>query len=138
MPLEYAFSGLTAAWIHGLHVPASAPVEVTVPRDISVRSRVGVKVRRAALPPCDVIVHRGFRVTAPLRTTCDLGGRKDLVESVVALDLALHAGLVTLETLEHYVAVHQGAKGIKRLRNALRLADSRPSRRWRLGFASRS
>ena len=39
--------------------------------------------------------------------------------------MALHADLVTLETLERHVGKHPGAKGIKRLRKALRLANPR-------------
>jgi very-short-patch-repair endonuclease len=125
MPANYAFSGLTAAWLLGLDVSWSEPIEVTVPRDVSVRARAGVKLRRAALPECDVIDQRGLCTTSAMRTVCDLGGRADLVESVVAVDMALHAGLVKLSDLESYVAMHTGAKGIKRLRRAVGLAEPR-------------
>lgn len=54
----------------------------------------------------------------------DLGSGKDLVESVVAIDMALHAGLVQLPTLIEQVQANAGAKGIKRLRQAVSLADS--------------
>lgn len=125
LPAEFAFSGLTAAWLLGLDVGWREPIEVTIRRDLPVRARAGVRLRRAALPESDVIVRHRFRTTSAMRTTCDLGSRSDLVESVVAVDMALGAGLVTESQLVSHVASHAGAKGIKRLRRALRLADAR-------------
>jgi very-short-patch-repair endonuclease len=125
MPSTYAFSGYTAAWLLGLDVAWGAPTEVTVARDVPVRGRAGVKLRRAALPESDVIIRKGFRVTSAMRTICDLGGRADLVESVVAIDMALHAGLLELSDLTTHVEANAGAKGIKRLRRAVHLADAR-------------
>src|SRR5689334_4701240 len=72
MPPRYAFSGLTAAWVLGLEAAWCEPIEVTIGRDVPVRARVGVKLRRAALPESDVIVRSGLRVTSALRTVCDL------------------------------------------------------------------
>jgi len=69
-------------------------------------------------------MRRGFRVTAPLRTVRDLGSGKDLVESVVALDMALHAHLIQHATLIEHVEANAGAKGIRRLRHAVSLANS--------------
>ena len=60
-----------------------------------------------------------------MRTACDLGSRRDLVESVVALDMALHADLVDVSSLAFWVQSHFGAKGVKRLRRALSLAEPR-------------
>jgi very-short-patch-repair endonuclease len=122
MPPRYAFSGLTAAWLLGLDVLWTEPIEVTVPRDVPVRARAGVKLRRAALPDSDVIAQRGLRTTSAMRTICDLGSRANVVEAVVMVDMALHAGLVKLPELLTHVATSVGAKGIKRLRRAVRLA----------------
>src|SRR5205814_5456368 len=94
MPAAHAFSGLTAAWLLGLDLPWCEPIEVTIGREAPVRARAGVRLRRAALPETDVVTRRSFRSTCALRTVCDLGGRADLVESVVAVDMALRAGLV--------------------------------------------
>jgi very-short-patch-repair endonuclease len=124
LPLSYAFSGVTAAWLLGLDM-AGEPIEVTVGRDVPVRARAGIRLRRASLQAGDVITRRGFRTTSAVRTTCDLGSRRDLVESVVALDVALHAGIVQLAELQRYVDTHFGAKGVKKLRRALSLADPR-------------
>jgi very-short-patch-repair endonuclease len=64
-------------------------------------------------------------VTTRLRTVCDLGSGRDLIESVVALDMALHAGLADVPSLALWVESHFGAKGVKRLRRAVSLADPR-------------
>jgi hypothetical protein len=125
MPPNHAFSGLTAAWLLGLDVAWSEPIEVTIGRDIPIRARAGVRLRRAALPEADVTVRHGFRTTSAMRTVCDLGSRADVVESIVAIDMALHAGLVQLAHLKRYVSTNMGVKGIKRLRRAVRLADAR-------------
>ena len=125
MPLDYAFSGLTAAWLLGLDVVWNDPVKVTIGRDVPVRARAGVRLRRAALPESDVIMRQGFRTTSALRTVRDLGSRADGVESVVAVDMALHEGVLGHSQLVNYVQAHPGEKGIKRLRRAVRLADAR-------------
>jgi len=122
-PADYAFSGLTAAWLLGLEPALTEPIEITIARDVPIRARVGAKVRRAALSEADVIARQGLRTTSALRTVCDLGSRKDLVESVVAVDMALHAGLVKLSQLESHVAANSGAKGIRRLRYAVKWAE---------------
>ena len=125
MPPGFAFSGRTAAWLLGLDMPPCEPIEATVDRGIPVRARAGVRLRRAALPESDVIARRGFRSTSPLRTVRDLGSGRDLVESVVAIDMAVRARIVQLQEVAEHVAEQAGAKGIKRLRAALALADPR-------------
>lgn len=125
MPSAYAFSGGTAAWLLGLDSLWCEPVEVTIARDVPVRARAGVRLRRAALPDSDVVVREGFPATSAMRTVCDLGSRADVVESVVAIDMALHAGQVKIADLRRHLETHAGAKGIKRLRRAIGLADPR-------------
>ena len=122
-PAQYAFSGVTAAWLLGLEPILIEPIEITIPRDLPIRSRVGARVRRAALSEADVIMREGLRTTCALRTACDLGSRRDLVEAVVGVDMALHAGLVTLAQLESYVVANSGTKGIRRLRYAIKWAE---------------
>lgn len=123
LPPGYAFSGLTAAWLLGLDMPPCQPVEVTIGREVPIRARAGIRLRRAFLPESDVISCQGFPVTSPMRTARDLGSRADIVESVVALDMALHAGLVELSELTRYVESHAGDRGIRRLRRATQLAS---------------
>jgi Protein of unknown function (DUF559) len=123
LPPESAFSGRTAAWILGLDMTPCEPIEATIARDVSVRARGGIRLRRASLPEDDVATECGFRVTNGLRTARDLGSRRDLTESVVAIDMAVHAGLVDLATLSSWVSRNSGAKGVKRLRRAVELAN---------------
>jgi very-short-patch-repair endonuclease len=125
LPDRAAFSGRTAGWIHGLDVPPCEPIEVTIPRDVPIRTRAGVRLRRASLLESDLAICRGFRVTTPLRTAIDLGSCADLVEATVAVDMALHARIVDLRTLHRYVDSSSGTKGIKRLRRAVDLAEPR-------------
>ena len=125
MPSEFAFSGLTAAWLLGLDVEPSEPVEVTIDREVPVRARAGVKLRRAALDESDVTIRNGFRMTSPMRTVRDLGSRSDVVEAVVAIEMAIRAGIVTMQQLSQYVATHPGEKGIRRLRRATAHSDPR-------------
>ena len=125
MPSAYAFSGRTAGWIWGLDVAPCEPIVVTIPREVSVRARVGVRLRRASLAESEVVIRRSFRVTTPLRTLRDIGSEPDLVESVVAVEMALRTGFVGLSDITGDVEQHPGTKGIKRLRRALRLADAR-------------
>jgi len=125
LPERAAFSGNTAAWLLGLDFSPCEPIEVTIPRDLPARARAGVRLRRASLPDADFMIRRGFRCTTPLRTACDLGSRADLVESTVALDMALHAGIVDLRALTSYVEASAGTKGIKRLRRAVGFAEPR-------------
>jgi hypothetical protein len=123
MPSCLAFSGPTAGWIRGVDFAPCDPIEVTVPRDIAVRARAGVKVRRATLPDADVTVLRGLRVTSALRTVCDLGSRRNLTDSVIAVDIPLHARLVDMDDWSRFLLANPGSKGIKRLRRAVGLAD---------------
>ncbi len=125
LPSEYAFSGATAAWLHGLNMDPVDPIEATVPRALPVRARAGLRLRRASLHEEDVVVYRGFRSTSPMRTVCDLASRRDRVESVVAIDMSLHAGLVQTAELAREVDRRIGTKGVRLLRRAVSLADAR-------------
>src|SRR5256884_8278026 len=86
VPASYAFSGSTAAWLLGLDVGWCDPIEVTIGRDVPVRARAGVRLRRAALPESDVTRRLGLRMTSPLRTVWDRGSRRGSVDSAVAVD----------------------------------------------------
>jgi very-short-patch-repair endonuclease len=123
LPAEAAFSGMTAAWLHGLDLPFGDPVEVTVPGGCGVSARAGVSVRRALLCADEVVERRGLRVTSALRTVADLGRRLPLVEAVVVADMALHKRLVDLEQLREHVAANRGRKGVVELRRVVELAE---------------
>jgi hypothetical protein len=123
LPAGAAFSGLTAAWLHGLDVAPCDPIEVTLPEPVGSGRRAGAAVRRAALAVDEIVLRRRLPTTSALRTAVDLGGRNPLTEGVVAADLFLHAELVSVAVLRNYVADHPRAKGIARLRRVLDLAE---------------
>lgn len=123
LPPGAAFSGRTAAWLHGLDVEPCDPIEVTIPEPVGSGRRAGTAVCRAALSSQEIVLRRRLPATSALRTLVDLGGRNPLTEGVVAADLFLHAGLVLMEQMHDYIAAHPGTKGIARLRRALGLAE---------------
>jgi len=112
LPSGAEFSGRTAAWLHGLDVPPCDPIEVTVPERLAGGRRTGAIVRRATLAAEDVVLKRGLPTTSALRAVADLGPRGPLTEGVVAVDLALHARLISIAELRAYVVEHPATKGI--------------------------
>ena len=123
LPPTAVFSGLTAAWLHGLDVVGCKPIEVTIPKGIVVSGRTGVVVRRAALGPRDVVNVRGIRATSLLRTLSDLSIRLSVTEAVVVADMALHAGRASLEDLNALCVAHAGGVGVANLRRVARFAE---------------
>jgi hypothetical protein len=123
LPPGAAFSGRTAAWLHGLDMAPCDPIEVTIPDPIGTRRRAGASVNRPALAFDEIVIRRGLPTAAALRTIVDLAGRNPLTEGVVAADMFLHAGLVSIDELRTYVSEHPRAKGIARLRRVVGLAE---------------
>lgn len=123
LPVAAAFSGQTAAWLHGLELPPCDPVEVTIPESCGISTRAGIVVRRSLLGDQDVVERRGMRVTSAVRTLADLSRRLPLVEAVVAVDMALHREVVELGQLHAYMATHARRKGVVRLRQVVELAE---------------
>jgi len=99
LPPDAVFSGLTAAWLHGIDVPW-APIEATVPRSAGITRRAGMLVRRAALRPIDVVRARGLPAASMLRTLIDLCKRLTVTEAVVIADAALHLRQISLDQMK--------------------------------------
>ncbi|MBO0686164.1 MAG: DUF559 domain-containing protein [Candidatus Dormibacteraeota bacterium] len=123
LPPGAAFSGRSAAWLHGLDLPPCDPIEVTVPPALRLLGRAGITVLRADLSPCELVERLGLPATSALRTLVDLGSRPPLVEAVIAVDMALHAHLVEMEELRLCAAHRPGRKGVVQLRQVLNLAE---------------
>ncbi len=123
LPAEAAFSGLTAAWLHGLDVEPCEPIQATVPSGAGVSSRAGIRLRRCDLPADDVVVARGFRATSVLRMLRDVCLGRSLTEAVVLVDMALHADLASVEALEATVKGSTGKQGVQLLRRATSHAE---------------
>jgi hypothetical protein len=58
-----------------------------------------------------------------LRTVFDLGSRAPLVEGVVAVDMALHHGLVRLPELQEWAKSLAGSKGARQFSRVVALAE---------------
>lgn len=123
LPPGAAFSGRTAAWLHGLDVAPCDPIEVTIPEPAGSGRRAGASVCRAALAASEIVLRRRLPTTSAFRTSVDLGGRNLLTEAVVAVDQFLHAELLSVAELMSYVADHPRARGIARLRRVLAFVE---------------
>jgi hypothetical protein len=124
LPSTAAFSGRTAAWLHGLDVPPCDPIEVTVPVGEGVSTRAGVRVYRERLPANDVVNRRKLPATSMVRTVVDVSRRLDVVSAVIITDMALRASKVDFDQLGECERDRRGRKGVVRFRKVLRLADT--------------
>jgi very-short-patch-repair endonuclease len=123
LPPGAAFSGLTAAWLHGIDVDPCSPIEVTVPEKAGISARAGIALRRSNLGKGDIVGLRGLSATSIMRTVCEIGARLAIVEATVVADAALHARKVKLEQLTSWAAAHSGRRGARNLRRVLGLAE---------------
>ena len=123
LPAGAAFSGLTAAWLHGLDVAGFSPVEATLPYGSGVSQRAGMATRHSKLPDEEVVYLRGWRATSMEVTLTDLCRRLSLTEAVVIADEALHKQLTSLDRLSSWTARNTGRHGIRRLRRVIEVAE---------------
>lgn len=122
LPNDAVFAGATAARLFGLDVEPTKPVEIVVPPRSGLRSRPGLIVGRYEIPPTEVVSIRGFRATALPRTLAGLCLRRSAVEALVALDMAIHLGLIDSAALGQYAETAKGRPGAGRLRSLASLA----------------
>jgi very-short-patch-repair endonuclease len=122
LPREAAFSGLTAAWLHGLDVEPCAPIEVVAPRAIGLSARAGMRVHRS-LSQLQVVEVRGLRATTLVQSIVDICARVSLLEAIVVVDAALHARKLTISNLSAWALARPGRKGIQKLRRVISLAE---------------
>jgi hypothetical protein len=122
LPPETVFAGASAAWLYGLDLEPTNPVEVVVPLSSGIRSRVGLKVRRSEIPPSELATVRGLRVTSVPLTLARLCQRWPPVEGLVAIDMALGLGLTNPAALDQYADRAKGQHGARRMRKLVPLA----------------
>ena len=125
LPAGSAFSGGTAAWLHGLDVSPVQPCEVTVPAEFRLSGGLDLVFRRGKLEAADVVTRAGWPATSIARTLIDLSRTRVLLETVIVIELALRAGLVSPSGLSRLAAAAAGAHGIRRFREAIDLAEPR-------------
>jgi Protein of unknown function (DUF559) len=117
LPTEAVFAGATAAWLLGLDLRPTNPVEIVVPGGSGIRSRDGLRVRRCEIPRGETVTVRGLRATALHRTLSDLSLQWPPVEALVAIDMAVRLGLTDAAGLGRYAVAMQGRAGARRLRS---------------------
>jgi very-short-patch-repair endonuclease len=124
LPTGAAIAGRSAAYMHFADVLplGQSPVDVAVPRSVSLRPRSGLRVRRAKLPPTDIEQAAGTPVTTRLRTAFDLAREPNLVDAVIGVDALLNTGYLGLPALVQYAEERRGWSGSQRARRVLRLA----------------
>jgi hypothetical protein len=128
IPRSAAFSGRTAAHLHGAIQLAGAgtPVEVSVPTGVRFGPLTGLRVRQVDLPEPDVCTLQRRRCTTGLRTALDIARCEPLIEAVVALDVLLARVVVGKgELAQAAVAGHGSRRGRERMRRAVALSDGR-------------
>lgn len=122
VPPGAAFSGRTAAWIHGLEIDPR-PIEITLAAQSCISHVAGVRVRRSDTVSDEVRMVRGLVTTSPVRTFADIARRERLVEAVVMLDMASHRRLVSLSAIIAWATRHPRYRGLRKLRAAVDLAE---------------
>jgi len=122
LPAEAVFAGPTAAWLFGLDVVPTDPVEIVVPPGSGIRSRNGLSVLRHEIPPHEVVSVRGMRATALRRTLARLCLLGPPVEALAAIDMAVRLGLTDAAALCRYANASNGHAGAGRLRTLSLLA----------------
>lgn len=115
LPVDATLAGVTAAFLWGIDVQPTNPIEVILPLHSGVRSRSGLTVRRAALDPAEVTEIRGFRVTGLHRTLLDLCARLPAVDALIAIDMAVRLRRTSVSALTTYAADAAGRPGASRL-----------------------
>ena len=123
LPDSAAFSGQTAAWLHGLDMSPCEPIEVTLSPDSRIAHIAGIAVRRAKLHAAELSTRRSLPVTSVVRTLADVARRLPIVDAVAALDAALHKRILKMGQLQAWLESHRRFPGTRRLRRAIELAE---------------
>jgi uncharacterized protein DUF559 len=122
LPSEAVFAGASAAWLLGLDIEPTHPIEIQVPTGSGIRSRPGLDVRRCVIPHREIVSSRGLRGTALHRTLIDICVRRPSVEALVVIDMAVRACLTNPAALGRYAEAAAGRPGAGRLRSLAELA----------------
>jgi very-short-patch-repair endonuclease len=122
LPQEAVFAGASAAWLLGLDLPPTDPVEVVVPPWSGIRTRTGLLVRHCEISSVEVVSVRGLSVLVLPLTLAGLCLQRPAVEALVVIDMAVQRGLTDPAALVAYAEVAKGRAGISRLRALAPLA----------------
>lgn len=119
-----ALSHGSAARLHRLVLPSSAGGEVRLTGE-QWRSGRGYRVARAQLSADDVVAWLGFPTTSVTRTLVDCAREWSQLDSVIALDDALHRELVTRAGLREAILAARHRPCVAAAAQAFNLSDGR-------------
>jgi hypothetical protein len=119
LPVGTVFSGLTAAWLHGLDVQPCEPIDVTVPINGGISGRAGICVHRSSVSKREITTKHGLPTTTIERTLADLCLNLCLTEVVVLADTALHRRLTSISRLSVIAERFAGYPGVTALREVI-------------------
>lgn len=130
LPNYAVFTHLTSAQLRGWWLPplADCPVIACTDGEAPHLDRRGVYIRRCSIPPEHRDSFNGIRVASATWTIAELAEHLALIDLVAAIDSALHLGHITVPELSR--AAIRGRRGVRRLRQAIHLADRRSESRW--------
>lgn len=126
LPGSAVIGGRSALCLSGIHevVEHDPPVEVVVPPGVRFGPIRGLRVRTAMLAAHEV-AQGSIPRTTPMRACSDIAREPDLIEAVVALDIALARGRVTAKALVEAADQLDAVPGARRAQLATGLADGR-------------
>ncbi|WP_458317396.1 endonuclease domain-containing protein [Mycolicibacterium brisbanense] len=115
-------TGYSAAAVHGSHwLPEDAPAELARVRQ---PSAPGILVHTGEIAGDEVDVVDGMTCTSVARTCYDIGRRRPLDTAIIQIDALLNVTNVGVVRVRSVAERYPGARGIRRLRSALDLADA--------------
>jgi hypothetical protein len=113
--------GSSAAAMHGTKwLPDDAPAELAHANQPAPR---GILIHRGTIADDEVCLRQSIDCTTPARTAYDIGRRVSGDTAIIRIDALLNATRCTVTEVEGIAARYPGARGIRRLRTALDLAD---------------
>jgi hypothetical protein len=117
LPPETVFAGTSAAWLFGIELAPTDPVEVVLPPLSGIRSRDGLIVHRGEIPSDEIESIRGLRVTSLHLTLAGVCLRRPAVEALAAIDKAIYLHLTHPAALAEYAEAAKGRRGAARLKS---------------------
>lgn len=115
-------AGYSAAAVHGSRwLPEDAPAELARVRQ---PSPPGILVHTGGIADDEVDIVDGMTCTSVARTCYDIGRRRPLDTAIIQIDALLNVTNVGVVRVRSVAERYPGARGIRRLRSALDLADA--------------
>jgi very-short-patch-repair endonuclease len=113
--------GYSAAAMHGTQrLPDDAPAELA---HANQPAPPGILIHRGTIANDEICLRQSIDCTTPSRTAYDIGRRVPGDTGIVRIDALLNATRCRVEDVERIADRYPGARGIRRLRDALDLAD---------------